>query len=492
MDHHKETVAVIAANVRQFYDHKEAFHIYHGSTSSTRKITFHRDKLVDTSNLSHILQIDSTLKTALVEPNVPMDQLVEATLKHGLVPPVVMEFPSITVGGGFAGSAGESSSFKHGIFNSTIDWIEIILANGEIVTASETDKQDLFDGASGSFGTLGVITLLKLRLIPAKTYVQLTYHPVTSVPAAIQLMEHMMTDESIDYIDCIFFSPDSGTVMAGHLTNALSPDCIGTQRFTRPYDPWFYLHASSITRSSPTRPVAEAIPLTDYLFRYDRGAFWGGTYAFKYFITPFNRITRWALDYFMHTKVIYRALHASGLAKQYIVQDLALPASTVQEFIEFVDNTFGIWPLLLCPLRQGHSVPMHPRSYLVGRDGRTTQSGFDVGVWGPGPKDHLAFVKANRALERKVQDLGGAKMLYAHAYYTEDEFWEIYDRGWYDALRAKYEATFLPSVWEKVRVKWDEGDENGGWGRWVKGIWPLRGLWGVLNSIRGNDYLVAK
>ncbi|TGO44708.1 hypothetical protein BCON_0472g00040 [Botryotinia convoluta] len=27
---------------------------------------------------------------ALVEPNVPMDRLIEATLKHGLIPPVVM------------------------------------------------------------------------------------------------------------------------------------------------------------------------------------------------------------------------------------------------------------------------------------------------------------------------------------------------------------------------------------------------------------------
>ena len=46
-------------------------------------------------------------KTALVEPNVPMDRLVAATLQCGLIPPVVMEFPAITVGGGFTGTAGE-------------------------------------------------------------------------------------------------------------------------------------------------------------------------------------------------------------------------------------------------------------------------------------------------------------------------------------------------------------------------------------------------
>jgi delta24-sterol reductase len=81
---------------------------------STRKSQYRRGQMVDTSAMSHILKIDTERKTALVEPNVPMDSLVEATLQHGLIPPVVMEFPGITVGGGFAGTSGESSSFRYG------------------------------------------------------------------------------------------------------------------------------------------------------------------------------------------------------------------------------------------------------------------------------------------------------------------------------------------------------------------------------------------
>src|SRR4051812_39021058 len=103
--------------------------------------------MVDTSGLSNVLKVDTESRTALVEPNVPMDSLVEATLKHGLIPPVVMEFPGITVGGGFAGTAGESSSFKYGFFDRIINWIEIVLANGEIVKASSTERPDLFYGA---------------------------------------------------------------------------------------------------------------------------------------------------------------------------------------------------------------------------------------------------------------------------------------------------------------------------------------------------------
>lgn len=85
-----------------------------------------------------------------VEPNVPTDALVEFLQPFGLVPPVVMEFPGITVGGGFAGTSGESSSFKYGFFDRTVQSIEIVLGNGEVVTASERERPDLFAGGAGS------------------------------------------------------------------------------------------------------------------------------------------------------------------------------------------------------------------------------------------------------------------------------------------------------------------------------------------------------
>lgn len=47
-----------------------------------------------------MLQFNAAEKTVLVEPNVPMDKLVEATLAQGFLPKVVMELPNITVGGG--------------------------------------------------------------------------------------------------------------------------------------------------------------------------------------------------------------------------------------------------------------------------------------------------------------------------------------------------------------------------------------------------------
>ena len=89
MNTHKDTAAAIAAQVRQFYDQREPFRVYHGSTNSTRPSQRQKDRMVDISNLNQILEIDTQAKYALIEPNVPMDALVEGTLRHGMVPPVV-------------------------------------------------------------------------------------------------------------------------------------------------------------------------------------------------------------------------------------------------------------------------------------------------------------------------------------------------------------------------------------------------------------------
>jgi delta24-sterol reductase len=101
MEAHKTTIATLASQVAKFNASNTPFRIYHGSTLSTRQSTRKRNEVIDVSSLNHVLQFNKAEKTVLVEPNVPMDKLVEATIAQGLLPKVVMELPNITVGGGY-------------------------------------------------------------------------------------------------------------------------------------------------------------------------------------------------------------------------------------------------------------------------------------------------------------------------------------------------------------------------------------------------------
>ncbi|KAF3901594.1 hypothetical protein ABW21_db0204091 [Orbilia brochopaga] len=492
-DGHTRAVQSISSAVRGFYDRNEKFRISHGSTNSTRPRT-NRKNVVNTAPLSNVLHVDPASRTAQVEPNVPMDRLVEATLKHGLIPPVVMEFPGITVGGGYAGTSGESSSFKHGFFNHTINSVEMVLADGEIITASPTEHSDLFYGAAGALGTLGVTTLVDLQLIPASRYVETTYHPVSSVQQAIDTVRSFTAaknssgDKSLtyDYVDGILYSPTSGAVVTGRMSNTTNGHTI--QRFSDAKDPWFYLHVQD-TLSRGVKAVTEAIPLAEYLFRYDRGGFWVGRSAFEYFCFPFNALTRWWLDDFLHTRMLYKALHASGQSRRYIVQDLAVPYDKVVEFINYATGKFGIWPLWLCPLRQSPVPTMHPHKV----SNATQSEMLNVGLWGNCPPG-VNYVVANRELEDKLRELGAMKWLYAQTYYTEDEFWNMYDKKWYDSLREKYRATGLPSVYDKVRyVAEDAGAAaDKSFEEKLRAAWPASGLYGIKEAIASRLYVDAR
>lgn len=493
----------IAAQIKRFHQKQRPFRIYHGSTNSTRQSQHGPDNTISTADLTHVLTVNSSAQAAIVEPNVPMDGLVQATTKHNLVPLVVMEFPGITVGGGFSGTSGESSSFRHGFFDATVNWIEIILANGEVTRASKTSQAELFWGAASAFGTLGVVTLLEVQLRPVKPLVELMYHSTSNMEEAMRVFREATDDPATEYLDGIVYARDHVVVCAGKLVDYARSQLVS---FTRPWDEWYYLHAQKRSRqSSPDRPAVDYVPLVDYLFRYDRGGFWVGRYAYRYFFVPFIYLTRLLLDWFMHTRVMYHALHESGHAKRYIIQDVAVPYSATGEFVDWLDNkeNFGAYPIWLCPLKHEPGM-MEAVAGTTGSEFEKKPTADDdylmnFGLWAPSrkPSDRLAFVDQNRRLERKVLDLQGKKWLYAHAYYTEDEFWSIYDKKQYEALREKYHASYLPDLYQKVRVDLSPPqDHNLGWIDWLKNlVWetrPFSGLYGVYKAWMGGEYFIRK
>ena len=498
LEEHDREVQQIAARVREFHGRGEPFRIFHGSTNSTRRSALGRDpsKVVDTSRLNHVVRVDTEKQVALVEPNVPMDRLVEATLEYGLIPPVVMEFPGITVGGGYNGTSGESSSFKHGFFDQTINSVEMVLADGSVVVASEKEYADLFRGAAGAVGTFGVTTLVELRLQKASKFVETTYHPVGSVKEAVKLLRDFTArPDEFDYVDGIMYSPSAGAIVIGKMTDEPSAGN-KIQRFSAPNDPWYYLHVAEriaipgqAALSLASKPQTDIIPLTEYFFRYDRGGFWVGRLSFLYFwFVPFNAFTRWFLDDFLHTRMLYKALHGSGQTDDTIVQDVALPWDTAENFIEKMEQTVSIWPLWLCPLKGGSSQSMHPHLQQDNQD----DGMLNIGLWGLVPQKYACpggMMDANRELESTLRELGGMKWLYAKVYSTEFEFWSQFDKTWYDRLRKKYNTGALPNVFDKVAGgEWSKSQSST-----LRGMnWPFAGFKGIWHAIQSGDYLQAR
>src|SRR5690606_17571156 len=111
-----------------------------------------KDEKVDLSDLDQILEIDPLARRCVAEPGVTFVDLVDATLRHGLVPKCVPELKTITIGGAVAGCSIESMSFRFGGFHDSCREYEVVTGTGEVLTATPDGEHALiFQMMHGAF-----------------------------------------------------------------------------------------------------------------------------------------------------------------------------------------------------------------------------------------------------------------------------------------------------------------------------------------------------
>ncbi|MFD0385627.1 FAD-binding protein [Streptomyces stramineus] len=108
-------------------------------------------------------------------------RLVRHLVRRGWTLPVVPELEALTVGGLAMGFGIETSSHRHGLFTDIVESYDVLLGTGEVVRASATENSDLFRALPWSRGSLGFVVAAELRVVPARPWVEVRYHPVSDV-----------------------------------------------------------------------------------------------------------------------------------------------------------------------------------------------------------------------------------------------------------------------------------------------------------------------
>jgi FAD/FMN-containing dehydrogenase len=123
--------------------------------------------LIDLSAM-HAIDIDPAARLAWVEAGTTAGQLTAASAAHGLVVPFG-DSPTVGVGGITLGGGIGWLSRKFGLTIDSVDGVEIVTADGQLVTADEQTRQDLFWALRGGGGNFGVVTRFRYRLHPIGT-----------------------------------------------------------------------------------------------------------------------------------------------------------------------------------------------------------------------------------------------------------------------------------------------------------------------------------
>lgn len=105
----------------------------------------------------------------VVDAGVNIAGLLKVIIPQGWFVPVTPGTKFVTIGGAIAADIHGKNHHRDGSFGEYVDWIEIKLADGTIVTVSPHDGDDIFWATIGGMGLTGFVLRASIRLIPIST-----------------------------------------------------------------------------------------------------------------------------------------------------------------------------------------------------------------------------------------------------------------------------------------------------------------------------------
>jgi FAD/FMN-containing dehydrogenase len=387
---------------------------------------------------NNVIRISKKNLTAEVEAATTYKDLVDETLQFGLIPAVVPQLATITIGGAVAGGGIEATSFRFGLVHETIDEMEILLSSGQIVIARADNKyRDLFYSVMGSYGTIGYILKLKVKLVRTQRFVKLSYYKFENADKFFKTIGQITRTGKykklpIDFMDGMVLGPNQLFLILANFTKRA------------PYTS-NYKYRKQFYRSIPVRNE-DYLTVRDFIWRWDSDWFWcSKNFGME---NPFLRLlfgklllnskAYWrmvGLDRKYKLSKIIQKLSFRRMPREFVIQDVQIPLQNCRNFFNFFNKEIGITPFWICPTKQPKKKQRYPFFPLS-----SSETYVNFGFWDSVqskksfPKNHF-----NRLVEKKVIKLGGHKGLYSDVFFTRKEFWNIYDYTYFQKLKEKYD-----------------------------------------------------
>ncbi|MDH3229379.1 MAG: FAD-binding oxidoreductase [Alphaproteobacteria bacterium] len=122
-----------------------------------------------TARLDRILSADWKAGRVVCEPGVEVGDLMRVVQTHGYAVPVSPGTGFATVGGCIANDVHGKNHDRHGSFGDHVDWIDLMLPDGETRRVTPDGEADLFAATVGGIGLTGIMLAAGLRLRPVKS-----------------------------------------------------------------------------------------------------------------------------------------------------------------------------------------------------------------------------------------------------------------------------------------------------------------------------------
>ncbi|GLZ32653.1 L-gulonolactone oxidase [Lentzea sp. NBRC 105346] len=137
-----------------------------GSGHSFNDIAVAPEVAMDLDRWTGIVRADVETGLVTVRSGTPLHALNADLHRLGLAMPNLGDIDAQTIAGAVSTST-HGTGAKLGVLATFIESLELVLADGSLVTCSASERPDLFNAARVGLGALGVISTLTLRCVPS-------------------------------------------------------------------------------------------------------------------------------------------------------------------------------------------------------------------------------------------------------------------------------------------------------------------------------------
>lgn len=184
---------------------------------------------ITTIKYDKVLSFDTQLGIFECQSGLTLDQVLEVIVPRGWFLPVTPGTKFITVGGAVSSDVHGKNHHVDGCFGSHVIEMDVLLADGTLITCSPNAHTDLFEATCGGMGLTGLITRIKFRLKKIETsYIRQKQIKAANLEEIIRLFdENQHYTYSVAWIDCLTTGKNFGRsilILGEHaLLNDLKP-----------------------------------------------------------------------------------------------------------------------------------------------------------------------------------------------------------------------------------------------------------------------------
>jgi decaprenylphospho-beta-D-ribofuranose 2-oxidase len=160
---------------------------------------------LNTTKFDKILAFDIINGIFECESGITLDQVLEVIVPKGWFLPVTPGTKFITIGGAVASDVHGKNHHVDGCFSHHVDEMDLLLADGRLITCSPGKETDLFEATCGGMGLTGLITRVRFKLKKIETsYIRQRQVKAANLEEVLRLFdEYKDYTYSVAWIDCL-------------------------------------------------------------------------------------------------------------------------------------------------------------------------------------------------------------------------------------------------------------------------------------------------